>query len=76
MSELTEILALEIKDVQTLNYEAARDLLDQVVTALDDSALPLGSLMKLWELGEEIAKVCQNHLTEAAKRIDEKLASE
>lgn len=73
MSELSEILKLEVAEIQALDYESARDLLDQIVTALDDSTLPLGSLMKLWELGEEIAKVCQKHLTEAAKRIDEKL---
>lgn len=75
MSEIADILELDVKEIQALNYEAARDMLDQVVTALDDSDLPLGSLMKLWEIGEEIAKVCQKHLTEAAKRIDEKLDS-
>ena len=71
MAELDQILKLDATAIEALNYESARELLDEVVTALDDSSLPLGSLMKLWETGELIAKVCQKHLQDAATKLDD-----
>lgn len=70
MSTINEVLALEPAAVEALTYESARDYLDLVVTALEDSELPLAELMKLWAVGEQIAKVCENHLALAAKQIE------
>lgn len=73
--DIDAILKLDAKAVESYTYEQARDLLDEVVNALDDSSLPLSQLMKLWELGEVIAKVCQTHLEAAAKKLDDGLPS-
>jgi exodeoxyribonuclease VII small subunit len=64
-------LELDDKAIAALSYEAARELLDEVVSALDDSSLPLGNLMQLWETGEKIAKVCDAHLTKAAEKLED-----
>ena len=71
MADLKEILELDDTAIAALSYEAARDLLDEVVTALDDSSLPLGSLMQLWETGEKIAKVCDRHLAKASEKLED-----
>lgn len=70
---IEDIVKLDSKTVESYSYEQARELLDEVVNALDDSSLPLSQLMKLWEIGEVIAKVCQNHLEQAAKKLDDGL---
>lgn len=69
MAEIKDVLKLTAEDVQALAYEKARDLLDAVVEALEDSKLPLADLMKLWEVGEQIAKVCEAQLTAAAEKL-------
>lgn len=71
--DIKDILKLDAKAVEGFTYEQARDLLDEVVNALDDSSLPLSQLMKLWEIGEVIAKVCQAHLESASKKLDDGL---
>lgn len=71
--DIEAILKLDSKSVESYSYEQARELLDEVVNALDDSSLPLSQLMKLWEIGEVIAKVCQAHLEHAAKKLDDGL---
>ena len=71
MPDPNDVLALTPEQIAALSYEQARDLLDGVVAALDDSSLPLAELMKLWAAGEQIAKVCEAQLTAAAQQIDE-----
>jgi exodeoxyribonuclease VII small subunit len=63
-------MAISDKEISALPYEAARDLLNTVVDGLDDSELPLSDLMKLWEIGEKIAAVCEAHLNAAAQTLD------
>ena len=74
--EIAEIVALTEKQVKELSYEDARDALEVVVEALDDAELPLSELMKLWEVGEKIAGVCQTQLKAAAKRLNDGLPTE
>lgn len=76
MADIKEVLQLSAEQVQQLTYESARDLLDVVVAALEDSKLPLAELMKLWEVGEQIAKVCETQLQAAAVKLDDGLPSE
>ena len=71
MADIKDVLALTPEALAALSYEEARDLLDVVVAALEDSNLPLAELMKLWEVGEQVAKVCEAQLTAAAVRLDE-----
>ena len=76
MTELTDITAWKAKDIAALRYEQARDALDVVVTALEDSDVALEDLMKLWEIGEALAAACEAHLTRAKERLEAAKPSE
>lgn len=75
MSEPQELLSLTPEQISALSYENARDMLNDVVQALDDSSLPLSDLMKLWEIGNAITKVCEGHLSVAAEKLNDGLPS-
>ena len=53
-----------------LSYEAARDELAEVVEALESGSETLEESLKLWERGEELAKMCQEWLDGARKKLD------
>ncbi len=53
-----------------LSYEAARDELAEIVESLEDGSATLEESLKLWERGEELAKICQEWLDGAKKKID------
>ena len=57
--------------VADLGYEQARDELVRVVTALESGGATLEESLALWERGEALAKVCQEWLDGARKRLDE-----
>ncbi|MDN5559687.1 MAG: exodeoxyribonuclease VII small subunit [Ruaniaceae bacterium] len=61
----------ELKDIEKLSYEDARDQLVEVVRTLEAGNAPLEQSMKLWERGEALATHCQNWLDGARKRLDE-----
>ncbi|MEY3430417.1 MAG: hypothetical protein RLZZ79_143 [Actinomycetota bacterium] len=60
-----------------LSYEEARDELQKVVATLESGNVGLEESLKLWERGEELAKICQEWLDgaraklEAAKSIED-----
>jgi exodeoxyribonuclease VII small subunit len=53
-----------------ISYEAARDELADVVESLEDGSATLEQSLKLWERGEELAKICQEWLDCAKKKLD------
>ena len=53
-----------------ISYEAARDELAEVVESLEDGSATLEESFKLWERGEELAKICQEWLDGAKKKLD------
>jgi exodeoxyribonuclease VII small subunit len=59
-----------------LSYEEARDELQKVVASLESGGLGLEDSIKLWERGEELARICQEWLDgaraklESAKQVD------
>lgn len=53
-----------------LSYEAARDELAQVVSSLETGGASLEESLKLWERGEELAKICQEWLDVAKAKLD------
>jgi exodeoxyribonuclease VII small subunit len=54
-----------------ISYEAARDELAEIAESLEDGSASLReSRLKLWERGEELAKICQEWLDGAKKKID------
>ena len=52
-----------------ISYEAARDELAQVVSSLETGGATLEDSLKLWERGEELAKICQEWLDGAKAKI-------
>ena len=53
-----------------ISYEAARDELAEVVESLEDGSATLEESLKLWERGEDLAKICQEWLDGAKKKLD------
>ncbi|WP_372444778.1 exodeoxyribonuclease VII small subunit [Crossiella equi] len=60
---------------EELGYEAARDQLVEVVRRLEAGGLSLEDSLALWERGEHLAKVCEDHLAGARARVEQALAS-
>lgn len=56
---------------QQLSYEEAREELIEVVRTLEAGGTTLEESLALWERGEGLAKVCQEWLDGARKRLDE-----
>jgi exodeoxyribonuclease VII small subunit len=58
------------KEDKATSYEQARDELQQVVTKLEGQNVSLEESMALWERGEELAKICEEWLSGARKKLD------
>jgi exodeoxyribonuclease VII small subunit len=58
------------KSAESLSYEAARDELAEVVAKLESGKSSLEDSLKLWERGEELAKICQDWLDGAKAKLD------
>ncbi|MDP9258006.1 MAG: exodeoxyribonuclease VII small subunit [Actinomycetota bacterium] len=63
----------EVKPVEELSFEAARDELELVVQRLEDGSTSLEQALALWERGEALYRTCRTRLEAAEARI-EKLA--
>ena len=57
-------------DAKKISYEAARDELAEVVSSLETGGATLEESLKLWERGEELAKICQEWLDGARKKLN------
>lgn len=55
-----------------LSYEKAREELTEVVEQLESGSATLEESLKLWERGEELAKICQEWLDGAKAKIAHK----
>ena len=58
------------KEDKAISYEQARDELQQVVTKLEGQNVSLEESLALWERGEELAKICEEGLSGARKKLD------
>ena len=56
---------------ETPTYEAAREELIEVVRTLESGGTTLEESLALWERGEALARICQDWLDGARKRLDE-----
>lgn len=56
-----------------LGYEQARDELIEVVRTLEQGGTSLEESLALWERGEQLARICQDWLDGARRRMDEVL---
>ena len=55
---------------EKLSYEKAREELTKVVEQLETGSTTLEESLKLWERGEELAKICQELLDGAKAKIE------
>ena len=58
------------------SYEEAREELIEVVRTLEAGGTTLEESLALWERGEALAKVCQQWLDGARKRLDDAAGAE
>ena len=58
------------------SYEEAREELVEVVRTLETGGTTLEESLALWERGEALARVCQDWLDGARRRLDEAMASD
>lgn len=63
-------------DRPEISYEQAREELVEVVRRLEQGGTTLEESLALWERGEKLARVCQEWLDGARKRLDEALESD
>ena len=61
---------------ETPSYEEAREELIEVVRTLEAGGTTLEESLALWERGEALAKMCQEWLDGARKRLDEAMAED
>jgi len=52
------------------SYEEAREQLMEVVRQLESGGTDLEESLALWERGEQLARICQDWLDGARKRLD------
>jgi len=55
---------------EKVSYEKAREELTKVVEQLEAGSASLEDSLKLWERGEELAKICQSLLDGAKAKIE------
>ncbi|MGZ4438418.1 MAG: exodeoxyribonuclease VII small subunit [Nocardioides sp.] len=55
-------------------YEEAREQLMEVVRRLESGGTDLEESLALWERGEELARICQDWLDGARRRLDAVIA--
>ena len=58
------------------SYEEAREQLMEVVRTLESGGTDLEESLALWERGEQLARICQDWLDGARKRLDAVIAEE
>ncbi len=62
-----------------IKFEEALSRLEEISSLLEDENVPLDDILKLYEEGIKLTKVCQNKLKEAElkiKKLDEELEEE
>ena len=57
-------------DIAEMTYEQARDELAEIVESLESGSATLEESLALWERGEALAKICQEWLDGAKKKLD------
>jgi exodeoxyribonuclease VII small subunit len=61
---------------ETPSYEEAREELVEVVRRLESGGTSLEESLALWERGEQLARICQDWLDGARRRLDEALSAD
>ena len=55
--------------IDAISYEEARSRLVDIVPRLEQGSIPLEESLRLWEIGEQLARYCQEWLDGARERL-------
>lgn len=53
-----------------VKFEAAMEALERIVGEMEDAELPLDKLVERYEEGMKLARVCEEKLSEAEKKVE------
>ena len=58
-----------LEGIDSFTYEEARSRLVEIVVRLEQGSIPLEESLRLWEIGEQLARHCQDWLDGARERL-------
>ena len=58
-----------LEGIDAFTYEEARSRLVEIVVRLEQGSIPLEESLRLWEIGEQLARRCQDWLDGARERL-------
>lgn len=58
-----------LEGIDAFTYEEARSRLVEIVVRLEQGSIPLEESLRLWEIGEQLARHCQDWLDGARERL-------
>ena len=58
-----------LEGIDAFSYEEARSRLVEIVVRLEQGSIPLEESLRLWEIGEQLARRCQDWLDGARERL-------
>ena len=58
-----------LEGIDAISYEEARSRLVEIVARLEQGSIPLEESLRLWEIGEQLARRCQDWLDGARERL-------
>lgn len=58
-----------LEGIDAFSYEEARSRLVEIVVRLEQGSIPLEESLRLWEIGEQLARHCQDWLNGARERL-------
>ena len=59
------------KDISKLSFEQAMNELEDVVAKLENGQVPLEDSIKLYEMGNDLKKYCEQKLKEAEEKVSQ-----
>ena len=58
-----------VEGIDAISYEEARSRLVEIVVRLEQGSIPLEESLRLWEIGEQLVRHCQDWLDGARERL-------
>ena len=62
---------MTLKDISKLSFEQAMKELEDVVAKLENGQVPLEDSIKLYEMGNDLKKYCEQKLKEAEEKVSQ-----
>ena len=62
---------MTLKDISKLSFEQAMRELEDVVAKLENGQVPLEDSIKLYEMGNDLKKHCEQKLKEAEEKVSQ-----